>query len=282
MLKVMENVEETVRTPDGIGLWTWRKSAATPRAETIIVHGFGEHSGRYEALTDCLNANQFSVTGYDHRGHGKSEGGRGHVERFSDYEDDLALIISRVASKPAGLPLFLIGHSMGGLITLRYLARNDPALRGAVVSAPLIAIAARVPPHKLMIGKVSATLMPRLTLNNEIDPSVLSRDGNVGLAYAADPLVHRVVSAKWFAEATRAMEEIVRQAPAIAAPLLIMHGTEDKLASYDATARLFPSIGSRDKEFVTYTCYYHELFNEPEKQDLFRKVTDLISSRLTA
>ena len=278
----MANAEVTIRAPDGTGLWTWRRPTITPRAETLIIHGFGEHSRRYEALTDHLAANHCSVTGYDQRGHGKSEGGRGHVERFSDYEDDLAVIISRVASQSGGLPLFLIGHSMGGLITLRYLARNDPALRGAVVSAPLIGVAARVPPHKLMIGKLSAALMPRLTLNNEIDPSVLSRDENVGLAYAADPLVHRVVSAKWFAEATRAMEDVVRRAPEMTLPVLIMHGTEDKLASYEATARLYPSIGSKDKEFVTYTGYYHELFNEPEKQEVFTKVTDWISSRLTA
>ncbi|PYP86588.1 MAG: alpha/beta hydrolase [Blastocatellia bacterium AA13] len=275
-------MEESIITQDRTKLWMWRRPAPQAVAEAILVHGFGEHSGRYGALTSHLSARGCSVTGYDQRGHGKSDGARGHVERFKDYEDDLGLMIRRVVSNEAPLPLFLVAHSMGGLIALRYLLRNDPAIRGAVISAPLVGVAARVPPHKLLIGKISAALMPRLTLNNEIDPAVLSRDPNVGAAYAADPLVHHVVSARWFAEATRAMEDLTRRASEIKKPLLILHGSDDKLASYDATARLFPLIGSKDKELRTYSGFYHELFNEPEKEELFSTVTNWISGHLAA
>jgi len=273
-------MEDSIRTKDDTKLWLWRETAYEAVAETILVHGFGEHSGRYDALTSYLRAHNYSVTGYDQRGHGKSSGARGHVDRFTDYEDDLGLVIEWVVRNGSDLPRFLVAHSMGGLIALRYLLRNDPSLRGAVISAPLIAVAARVPPHKLLIGKISAALMPHLTLSNEIDPAVLSRDPSVGVAYAADPLVHHVVSARWFAEATSGMEDLIRRAGEIKAPLLILHGTADRLASYDATARLVPLIGSSDKELLTYSGFYHELFNEPEKEELFSKATDWMSAHL--
>jgi len=162
---------------------------------------------------------------------------------------------------------------MGGLITLRYLAKESQSVAAAVVSAPLIEVAVRVPAHKMMIARVSARVAPRLRLSNEIDPAVLSRDPEVGIAYAKDPLVNRVVSSRWFTEATQAMAEIKLWAPQITAPLLVMHGTEDKLASVEATRQLFDHLGSKEKELGIYEGYYHELFNEPEKQQIYGRVS---------
>jgi len=122
-------------------------------------------------------------------------------------------------------------------------------------------------------------MAPRMRLDNEINPAHLSRDPEVGRAYAADPLVNRKVSAKWFAEATRAMQEVVEWAPKITTPLLVMHGTEDRLASATATKRLFERLNSADKELEIYSGFYHELFNEPEKRDVFERVTDWLSKR---
>ena len=124
-----------------------------------------------------------------------------------------------------------------------------------------------------MIARVGARVAPRLRLGNGIDPSVLSRDSEVGLAYAADPLVNRVVSTRWFTEATKAMEEIKQWAPRITVPLLVMHGTEDKLARVESTRALFEQLGSKEKELGIYQGYYHELFNEPEKQQIFDRVS---------
>jgi len=213
------------------------------------------------------------VTAYDHRGHGLSDGLPGHVDRFDEYEDDLDRVLTSVRARGQSQKVFLLGHSMGGLILLRYLAKERKPISAAVVSAPLIEVAVRVPAHKMMIARVGARVAPRLRLGNGIDPSVLSRDSEVGLAYAADPLVNRVVSTRWFTEATKAMEEIKQWAPRITAPLLVMHGTEDKLARVESTRALFEQLGSKEKELGIYQGYYHELFNEPEKQQIFDRVS---------
>jgi acylglycerol lipase len=275
----MTYVEETVTASDGLRLFVRRRSAAKARGEVALVHGFGEHSGRYDPLGAHLNAHGYSVTVYDHRGHGLSDGLPGHVESFGEYEDDLDRIIVAVRARSEGRPIFLIGHSMGGLVALRYVATRSSALAGAVISAPLIGLATPVPAHKLMIGRVAARLAPHLRLNNEINPADLSRDPEVGKAYATDPLVNRKVSAKWYAEATGAMLEVNEWAPRITLPLLVMHGTEDRLASVDETKRLFERIGASDKELVTYPGFYHELFNEPEKQQIFDRVTVWMDKR---
>lgn len=276
---MMKDGEQTI-TCAGETIYLRRSEAAETRGEVVLIHGFGEHSGRYEALITHLLRQHFSVTAYDHRGHGRSSGLYGHIDRFSRYEDDLHHIVSLVRDSSRSKKLFLIGHSMGGLVALRYLARRGDGIRGAVISAPLIEIAAKVPAAKLAIAKVGARLAPRLRLPSEINPAVLSRDPAVGRAYAADPLVGKLVSTRWFAEAVKAMEEIKREASRIQTPLLVMHGTEDKLASVEATKRLFPGIGSADKEMKIYEGFYHELFNEPEKQDIYDRVTDWLNEQV--
>jgi len=275
----MTYIEETVTVSDGLRLYVRRREVANARGEILIAHGFGEHSGRYGALTDHLVAHNYSVTAYDHRGHGLSDGLPGHVESFAEYDDDLGRIVTSVRSRGQSRKLFLIGHSMGGLIVLRYGARRGASLAGLIVSAPLIEVAVPVPAHKLMIARVGARMAPRMRLDNEINPAYLSRDPEVGRAYAADPLVNRKVSAKWFAEATRAMQEVVEWAPKITTPLLVMHGTEDRLASATATTRLFERVISSDKELVIYPGFYHELFNEPEKREVFERVTGWLDKR---
>lgn len=275
----MKCIEETVTTTDGLRLYLKRCEVANASGEVLIAHGFGEHSGRYEALMQHLTGHCYGVTAYDHRGHGLSDGLPGHVESFDEYDQDLKKMVESIRERCQPKRLFLIAHSMGGLIALRYLARVNRGVDAAVISAPLIAVAVPVPAHKLMIARVGARMAPRLRLNNEINPAVLSRDPEVGRAYAADPLVNRKVSTKWFAEARRAMEEVARWAPQIKTPVLVMHGTDDRLASVGATKKLFEHIGSSDKELVIYSGFYHELFNEPEKQQVFERVTEWLEKR---
>jgi alpha-beta hydrolase superfamily lysophospholipase len=275
----MTYIEETVTAGDGLRLFQRRRETANPKAEILITHGFGEHSGRYDALTEHLVSHGFSTAVYDHRGHGLSDGLPGHVESFSEYDEDLAKVVNLSHSRAGSRAIFLIGHSMGGLVALRYAARGGAHLAGIVVSAPLIAVAVSVPAYKTMFARVGARMAPRLRLDNEINPSHLSRDPEVGRAYAADPLVNRKVSTRWFVEATRAMQEVAEWAPRIKTPLLVMHGTEDRLASVEATKRLFDRAGSPDKELVIYPGYYHELFNEPEKREVYERVAEWLEKR---
>ena len=279
----MKSTEKEITTVDGLGLYACHSEADAARADVVIVHGFGEHSGRYGALSDHLLATGYSVTVYDQRGHGRSEGLGGHIDCFTDYEDDLDRVIGLTYGGGGGRPLFVIGHSMGGLVALRYLAGGRPSKRelvaGAVVSAPLVKVAIPVPAHKVAIARLGARMAPRLRLDNEIDPSYLSRDPEVGRAYAADPLVNRKVSTKWFTEAMLAMQDLQARAGQITAPVFVLHGTEDRLASVEGTRDLFGNIGSADKQLAIYEGYYHELFNEPEKQELFDRVTEWLNLR---
>lgn len=272
-------VQEERRVRQWGELYTRRYEVFGARAEIILVHGFGEHSGRYEALIRHLLEHGYAITAYDHRGHGKSSGLYGHIDRFSDYEEDLdSLIGETVAAQPQRL-LFLVGHSMGGLVVLRQLLRNATGIGGAVISAPLLAIAAKVALHKLLLARVGAVVAPRLRLPNDIPPQALSRDPEVGRAYAADPLVGKLVSTRWFAEAVRAMAEVRENASRITTPLLLLHGTADRLAAVTATQELFPQLASTDKELKIYEGYYHELFNEPEKQEVYERVSDWLNAR---
>src|SRR6185295_12607431 len=148
----MTYIEETVTAGDGLRLFQRRREAAKPKAEILITHGFGEHSGRYDALAEHLISRGFSTAVYDHRGHGLSDGLPGHVESFAEYDDDLAKVIELARERAGSLPVFLIGHSMRGLIALRYAARKGEQLAGVVVSAPLIAVAVSVPAYKTMIA----------------------------------------------------------------------------------------------------------------------------------
>ncbi|HKY05949.1 MAG TPA: lysophospholipase [Blastocatellia bacterium] len=276
----MTYVEEMLPAADGTRLYVRRREATQVRAEAVLVHGLGEHCGRYGPLTDHLIDRGYRVTAYDHRGHGKSEGLKGHVNRFTDYEDDLDRIVAHVRASAGERPLFLIGHSMGGLISLRYLARKAQGVAAAVVSAPAIQTVVKAPKPMVMVARIGSRLFPRMRVDNGLDPAVLSRDQEVGRRYGADPLVNRLVSFRWFTEMTRAMREVREMGPAITLPLLMMHGTGDKIVNFDASRRLFDRVRSHDKEFIDYPGYYHELFNEPEKAEIYRKVTDWIDARM--
>jgi acylglycerol lipase len=276
----MNYKEGSLSTPDGTLLYSRLYENHNARRHILLIHGFGEHSGRYEALIAHLLGKGYSVTTYDQRGHGKSAGLYGHVDRFTQYEEDLEFMVSMIHTHSQPNKLFLVAHSMGGLVALRYLTKQRDAVMGVAISAPLVEIATKVPAHKRFIAKVSAALAPRLRMKNEINPAVLSRDAEIGRAYAADPLVGKMVSTRWFAEALKAMDEVKRNAAQISLPVLVMHGTEDKLANVEATKNLFANIGSTDKRLKVYEGYYHELFNEPEKQEVYERVTDWLEVRV--
>jgi alpha-beta hydrolase superfamily lysophospholipase len=278
----MTYIEDSICTADRLRLYTTRHEAANARADVVVVHGLGEHSGRYLPLISYLVQRNYSVTAYDHRGHGKSEGLRGHVEKFTDYEDDLDRVLSSVQGHGSSRGTFIIGHSMGGLVTLRYAAKNGSRLAGAVVSAPAIKIATKVPAGKLMVARISAMIAPRTRVDNGIDPSILSKDPEVGRAYAADPLVNRLVSARWFAEITEAMRDVRGIGSLLTLPLLVLQGTADRLISEEGAKRLFEDVGSKDKELKLYSGYYHELFNEPEKWEIYKFVADWLDARALA
>jgi len=234
------------------------------RASVVIAHGAGEHLGRYEHVAARLNAEGYAVHALDHRGHGRSEGPRALIDRIDNAVEDLDQLVVKVAD---GQPVFLLGHSMGGTIALKYAIAHQERLVGLVLSSPLAALEAASPATRLAARVLSAAA-PRLGVI-AVDASAVSRDPEVVRAYETDPLVHHgKLPARTVAELASAVESFPATVGAITVPTLIMYGTADQLVPPEGSAMLGQRIGSADKTVKPYNGLYHEILNEPEQQQV--------------
>lgn len=260
----------------------WRASPADrPRAALVVHHGLGDHSGRYEALARDLGASGIRVFSYDARGHGGSPGQRGHVRDFSLFAEDLGAFRRHLASALDGLPLFLFGHSMGGLIALRHLQRVDPTTwRGGILSAPALGVRLRVPAWKAMLGVLLSRVAPRISLDNGIDPDDISRDREVVARYRADPLVHRRVSARLYSGMTREMEAARREiASAALPPMLWLLAGEDRICDTDVALATAERYRGGELRVELHPGLYHELHNEPERARVIEQLSGWVLAR---
>ena len=234
------------------------------KAVLIIVHGLAEHSGRYTNVVNHFVALGYAVYGIDHRGHGQSDGARVYVDRFNDFIDPLKHYFDMVRGWQPDQPIFLMGHSMGGLISAAYLLEYQSELKGVVLSAPSIKIPDNISATTIFVAKVLSRLVPKFPMARlEVDG--VSRDPNVVQAYANDPLVHLgKVTARLGAELLKAMQRVTAEAVKISLPILIVQGGDDKLVDPSGAQMLYVSVGSSDKTLHVYDGFYHEVFNEPE------------------
>ncbi|MCB1678108.1 MAG: lysophospholipase [Halioglobus sp.] len=247
-------------------------SGAPPRALIVLVHGAGEHSGRYRALGEYFAARGYAVAALDHTGHGRSAGTPGFIRRFDDYLDSLRLFQRQLDRDFPGAPRILLGHSMGGLIGALYLLRHQGEFIACVLSGP--AIAAQEPPGlgQMLLIRLLGAVRPRLGVL-QLDASAVSRDPQVVHDYVNDPLVyHGKLAARKVAELFKAMQRIQRQAAQITLPMLLLHGASDTLASPGGSQFLFDHISSEDKTLKIYPGLYHEIFNEPERETVMADV----------
>ena len=250
------------------------------RAAIVLVHGLGEHSGRYEYLAGHCTARRFAVHALDHYGHGKSEGLAGYVERFSVYLDGVRELLTHVREQQAGAPLFLLGHSMGGLIAAAFLREAQFEFCAGVLSGPALKSDAAPPAIVLWINRLLSSLVPTLPMIG-LDPAGVSRDPEVVRAYVSDPLVHHgKVRARLIAEMMTAMKQTLSHANEISLPILIMHGEEDTLTSPEGSREFYAQAGSTDKTLKIYPGLYHEIFNEPEKDVVLGEMTDWLEAHL--
>ncbi len=254
---------------------SWR--AANTRSVVVISHGLGEHSDRYQNIMSALGGAGVSFYALDHRGHGKSGGKRGHVERFMKYVDDLKMLINTVVKKEnKGVPIILLGHSMGGLIAMRYALEYPRDLHGLILSAPALVPAVAVPKWKKFLGRIFSVLMPALTMNNELDPSDISNDPDVVQAYREDPLVHDMVSARWYTEYIDTAEYCLSRPADLEMPLLVIHGMADRMVSPESSRIVYENASSPDRQIFTFEGLFHETMNERIEDR--KKVLKTISS----
>jgi alpha-beta hydrolase superfamily lysophospholipase len=235
-----------------------------PDALVVIAHGAGEHSDRYEHVARRLVSEGYSVYAIDHRGHGRSQGPRALIDRIDNAVADLDKLILLAGSAHSGVPLFLLGHSMGGTIAVSYALRHHRRLSGLILSGPLAALEAAPAPMRVT-ARVLSALAPRTPLI-AVDSSLVSRDPAVVQAYQRDPLVHHgKLPVRTVAELAGAIESFPQAVGAIEVPTLIMYGTSDGLCPTDGSVMLHERIGSTDKTIKPYAGLYHEILNEPEQ-----------------
>lgn len=251
-----------------------------PRAIVVLAHGYAEHLGRYDHVAERLCCDDIAVIAIDHWGHGRSDGARGFVPRFQVFLDGMTSLLGEAKAQFADLPRFLIGHSMGGLISVAHLLEQQKEYTGAILSGPAVKPAAPPSPATLIIGRLLSRLAPRAGIL-QLDSSAVSRDPAVVAAYRADPLVYTgKMSARLAAEMLDAMTMVQRRASEIILPLLTVHGSEDRLASPIGARELFDNVASPDKEFHDFLGLYHEVFNEPERNEVLDLVCAWISKHI--
>jgi len=248
-----------------------------PKALLLIVHGLAEHSGRYVNVVNHFVPLGYAVHGFDLPGHGKSDGTRVYVERFEDYTDTIKIYFDRI--RP-GKPVFLVGHSMGGLIGAVYLLDHQRELTGAVLSGPAVKVPDKITPTIVVVGKILSALLPRFGLLG-LEAEGVCRDPAVVQAYISDPLVHKgKTTARLAAEMLKAMQHIGGQASKITLPVMIVQGSADRLVDPAGARMLYDTVSSAEKEIRIYEGFYHEVFNEPERERVLRDVERWIEAHL--
>lgn len=241
----------------------------SPKAVIALLHGQGEHIGRFQHVAQWYNQHQIAVLGYDHQGYGRSGGKRGHAKNLKVLLDDIGLLLEHTRAMYPGIPLFLYGHSMGGGLALNYVTRRNPELAGLIVTGPWIRLAFQTPLIKVIAGKILRWFMPTLTLPTGLAAQFISHDQAVVQAYLNDPLVHDKLSAAAGIALLEAADWLDHWSGGFAMPVLLQHGGDDKITSPVATAE-FAARAHGDITFQEWPGLYHEIHNEPEKEAVFR------------
>lgn len=275
------SAEGRFQSRDGLEFFERRwEPADVARGNLVLLHGYGEHCGRYDYTARALNEIGLSVHAYDQRGHGRSPGKRGYIRRFDLLLEDLDCYLAHVGGRLAGRPLFLMGHSMGGLVLALYAQRRKVDVRGLVFSSAFVAIPGDV--SRLLIGLagVLGRLTPWLAVAR-VDSKAIARDPAVVEAYEKDPLVHHgKILARTGAQLNGAIGRAHAGFEAITAPVYIIHGAEDRLVPAEGSRQLHARCRSADKTCIIYEGAYHELLNDREKDTVLADLCAWLGERL--
>jgi len=276
-------------TPDGqmIYVKTWQAKGEKPIAVLYLVHGIGEHINRYEHVSQMFNEKGIKVVGFDQRGHGRTAGTRGDAGVYMNTMKDMETVIANGFER--GLPHFLYGHSLGGMHVLNFIARRAPEreatypIVGVIASAPAVQPAAEPPRLKLAMGSMLKNLpgINTVTVTNELDIATLTRDEETKKKYVEDPLVHLYVSLRSGPEYIAAGNYLLKEGyKTFNKPVYIAHGDNDGLTSQPHSYQFYEMISVKDKTYKLYPGFYHELHNEPEREEVIGEYIKWILDRV--
>jgi lysophospholipase len=245
----------------------------------VLIHGFAEHSGRYAHVIEALNQAGLSVLAIDLRGHGNSEGKRGHIERFKDYIDDVETAIQLAAQVQPDASVYLLGHSMGGLVVGQYVLHHPEGIAGCVMSSPALSFSVKIPAWKSALGKGMSRIFPTLGLATGLDTQDLTHDTAMVAAYEKDPLVFKKATSRWFTEMLEAQQEIFAEAPNMSTPLLMQVAGDDRLVSAETSREFHDRYGGEDRTFHYYEHAFHEIYNEVDRDHPIHDLTHWFDTR---
>jgi len=276
----MQYFEFKWQTDDGLWLYAqgWRPETEL-KGVICLVHGLGEHSGRYGHLATFLNQAGYALLAFDLRGHGKSEGQRGHAPSYAALLDDIAHLLEEAAKRYPHRPRFLYGHSLGGNLVIMYALRRRPQLAGVIATGPLFRPAFEPPAWKMALARIMYRLWPTLSLPNGLDRQALSRDPEVVRGYNDDPLVHDRLSARLGMDMLQAGLWSLGRAAEFPLPLLLMHGGADRVCSPQASREFAAQVGHRCALRI-WEGFYHEIHNESEQGAVFGYLLEWLNGNL--
>lgn len=256
---------------------TWEKIGA--KGVAVLVHGLGEHSSRYRHVAEAFNQQEFSMVGFDLPGHGRSGGKRGHIPSYEYAMKIIQYFLDYAKKRFPELPVFLYGHSMGGSLALYYGLTRTPDIAGMIVTSPGLGTATPLPPLKALLAKILARLAPSFTMPNGLDLDGLSRDRTVIEKYTSDPLVTTLVSAALGTEIINKGAWMLKRKHRLAVPLLLIQGTSDRVVNPLATHNLSTRIEG-DFTYKEWDGFYHELHNEPEKEEVLQFILQWMNNTM--
>ncbi|MBT3337319.1 MAG: alpha/beta hydrolase [Anaerolineae bacterium] len=267
------------KSKDGIELFAHAFPPENPpKAVICLVHGHGEHIERYEHLAAFLNNANYAVIGFDHRGHGQSDGTRGHAPSYDMLLDDIEVFLAEVAEYYPSLPRFIYGHSMGGNLVLNYSLRRKPDVKGVIATGSWIKLAFEPPAIQVFLGKTMNKIFPAFIQASGLETSALSRDPEVIRAYEEDSLVHDKISARLFVGMYESGLWALEHANDFPLPLLLMHGSDDRITSAEAS-REFSEKAPDKVALKIWDGFYHEIHNEPKQKEVFKTILDWLENR---
>jgi alpha-beta hydrolase superfamily lysophospholipase len=271
--------EGRVERSGGPALYYASAMPPSPKAMLAMVHGYADHGARYAHVQGALAEHGIGSVIIDLRGHGKAEGTRGYCDRFSDYHDDVRELRRLAEARAKDAPLFLFGHSFGGLVVTSSVLENPSPWKGLVLSAPLFGLSLEVPKIKIIAGKIASRLVPKLGLPSGLTGKDMTSDPAKQKEYDADPLAFKDARARWFTESSKTQEHVLANAKKLTLPLYMTIGTKDPIVSFPIAKKFFESAGSKDKTFAPAEGLLHEVVNEPSWKDVVEPIAKWILAK---